>query len=69
MFHADSQERRTSSAPNAARGGSSGSQSVVTDPRWGAIVARDARADGQFYYAVASTGVYCRPSCAASSSA
>jgi AraC family transcriptional regulator of adaptative response/methylated-DNA-[protein]-cysteine methyltransferase len=28
-------------------------------------VARDASADGQFFYAVASTGVYCRPSCAA----
>lgn len=59
------QETRTSSSPSAARTGSAGSQSVVTDPRWGAIVARDARADGQFFYAVASTGVYCRPSCAA----
>ena len=37
----------------------------VADPRWAAVVARDARADGQFFYAVASTGVYCRPSCAA----
>jgi len=35
------------------------------DPRWAAIVARDASADGQFFYAVATTGVYCRPSCAA----
>jgi AraC family transcriptional regulator of adaptative response/methylated-DNA-[protein]-cysteine methyltransferase len=26
---------------------------------------RDSRADGRFYYAVATTGVYCRPSCAA----
>ncbi|MBM3783074.1 MAG: bifunctional DNA-binding transcriptional regulator/O6-methylguanine-DNA methyltransferase Ada [Acidobacteria bacterium] len=33
------------------------------DARWNAVVARDARADGQFYYSVATTGVYCRPSC------
>lgn len=35
------------------------------DPRWAAVVARDPRADGTFYYSVATTGVYCRPSCAA----
>ena len=29
------------------------------------MVARDASFDGQFYYSVATTGVYCRPSCAA----
>ena len=33
--------------------------------RWAAVQQRDAGADGRFYYAVASTGVYCRPSCAA----
>ncbi|WP_239025151.1 bifunctional DNA-binding transcriptional regulator/O6-methylguanine-DNA methyltransferase Ada [Rhodoligotrophos defluvii] len=35
------------------------------DPRWQAVVDRDARSDGQFVYAVKTTGVYCRPSCAA----
>lgn len=35
------------------------------DARWRAVVDRDRDADGRFYYAVASTGVYCRPSCAA----
>jgi AraC family transcriptional regulator of adaptative response/methylated-DNA-[protein]-cysteine methyltransferase len=35
------------------------------DPRWAAVVARDSHADGQFVYAVSSTGVYCRPSCGA----
>ena len=35
------------------------------DARWDAVVARDAAFDGQFYYSVATTGVYCRPSCAA----
>ncbi len=31
--------------------------------RWTAIVTRDPRADGQFFYSVKTTGVYCRPSC------
>src|SRR5262245_14827113 len=35
------------------------------DPRWMSIVNRDASSDGQFYYSVKTTGVYCRPSCAA----
>ena len=30
-----------------------------------AVAARDGRADGRFVYAVVTTGVYCRPSCAA----
>ncbi|HXX28731.1 MAG TPA: bifunctional DNA-binding transcriptional regulator/O6-methylguanine-DNA methyltransferase Ada [Terriglobales bacterium] len=30
---------------------------------WQAIQARDATQDGQFVFAVSSTGVYCRPSC------
>ena len=33
------------------------------DPRWAAVMARDRRADGTFYYSVQTTGVYCRPSC------
>ncbi|MGN6648769.1 bifunctional DNA-binding transcriptional regulator/O6-methylguanine-DNA methyltransferase Ada [Trinickia sp.] len=32
--------------------------------RWDAVTQRDAHADGAFYYAVATTGVFCRPSCA-----
>ena len=35
------------------------------DPRWNAVVARDAGQDGEFVFAVSSTGVYCRPSCPA----
>jgi AraC family transcriptional regulator of adaptative response/methylated-DNA-[protein]-cysteine methyltransferase len=37
---------------------------TLTDPRWVAVVARDPKADGQFFYSVKTTGVYCRPSCA-----
>ena len=33
--------------------------------RWSAVQARDNEADGAFYYSVATTGVYCRPICAA----
>ncbi len=37
---------------------------TVSDPRWAAVAARDAKADGSFFYSVRTTGVYCRPSCA-----
>ena len=39
--------------------------SIVNDPRWMRMVSRDATADGSFVYSVKTTGVYCRPSCAA----
>src|SRR5215216_7274922 len=38
---------------------------TVNDSRWASVVARDPEADGTFYYSVQTTGVYCRPSCAA----
>ena len=38
---------------------------AMKDPRWAAVVARDFDADGKFFYSVKTTGVYCRPSCAA----
>ena len=38
---------------------------LLNDPRWTALVNRDRNADGAFFYSVASTGVYCRPSCGA----
>lgn len=31
--------------------------------KWQALVERDTRADGRFVYAVATTGIYCRPGC------
>lgn len=33
------------------------------DDRWTAVLTRDPAADGHFFYAVASTGIYCYPSC------
>jgi AraC family transcriptional regulator of adaptative response/methylated-DNA-[protein]-cysteine methyltransferase len=36
---------------------------VANDPRWARIVARDRSANGELWYSVTTTGVYCRPSC------
>jgi AraC family transcriptional regulator, regulatory protein of adaptative response / methylated-DNA-[protein]-cysteine methyltransferase len=36
---------------------------VELDPRWARVLARDRSADGKLWYSVATTGVYCRPSC------
>lgn len=33
------------------------------DARWRAVVACDSHADGAFFYAVKTTGIFCRPSC------
>ena len=38
---------------------------TTSDPRWPSILARNTQADGSFVYAVTTTGVFCRPSCAA----
>jgi AraC family transcriptional regulator of adaptative response/methylated-DNA-[protein]-cysteine methyltransferase len=35
------------------------------DRYWEAVIARDSKHDGDFFFAVSTTGVYCRPSCAA----
>jgi AraC family transcriptional regulator of adaptative response/methylated-DNA-[protein]-cysteine methyltransferase len=37
----------------------------LDDQRWQAVQKRDINADGQFVFAVRSTGIYCRPSCPA----
>ena len=33
------------------------------DDRWAAVDRRDRAADGAFYVAVKTTGIYCRPNC------
>src|SRR5919112_164353 len=38
---------------------------ALTDDRWQAVVNRDRGRDGQFVFAVSTTGIYCRPSCPA----
>lgn len=37
----------------------------VEDSRYEAVSSRDARFDGVFFFAVSTTGIYCRPSCPA----
>jgi AraC family transcriptional regulator, regulatory protein of adaptative response / methylated-DNA-[protein]-cysteine methyltransferase len=39
-------------------------QIADADRRWTSVLNRDRAADGAFVYAVSSTGIYCRPSCA-----
>jgi AraC family transcriptional regulator of adaptative response/methylated-DNA-[protein]-cysteine methyltransferase len=48
-----------SSTPELSR------RNAADDVRWDAVMARDASQDGKFVFGVSSTGVYCRPSCAA----
>src|SRR5215218_2098842 len=38
---------------------------TLADDRWQAVVNRDRGRDGEFVFAVSTTGVYCRPSCPA----
>ncbi|MBA4048049.1 MAG: bifunctional DNA-binding transcriptional regulator/O6-methylguanine-DNA methyltransferase Ada [Sphingomonas sp.] len=38
---------------------------IDSDAAWAAFIARDRHSDGRFVGAVRSTGIYCRPSCAA----
>lgn len=40
-------------------------QKTLNDPRWQQVLGRDATVDGQFFYSVSTTGIYCRPSCGA----
>ena len=40
-------------------------QTPIDEARWAAVVGRDRDADGQFFFSVRTTGVYCRPSCGA----
>jgi AraC family transcriptional regulator of adaptative response/methylated-DNA-[protein]-cysteine methyltransferase len=37
--------------------------SVTDVTRWAAVIERNSHFDGSFVYSVATTGVYCRPSC------
>jgi AraC family transcriptional regulator of adaptative response/methylated-DNA-[protein]-cysteine methyltransferase len=56
---------RQESIMNASAKNAQRAATITSDPRWSALTNRDATADGTFYYSVSTTGVYCRPSCAA----
>lgn len=53
-----------SAVNNSSAGNTSDRKQFNTDDeRWEAIVHRDPNANGEFFYSVKTTGVYCRPSC------
>jgi AraC family transcriptional regulator of adaptative response/methylated-DNA-[protein]-cysteine methyltransferase len=62
-----SQPRHTGIAAHNHTGQRDSSASAVPSlfpgRQWQQVLQRDASADGQFFYAVKSTGIYCRPSC------
>lgn len=51
--------------PKVKRMNATANTPITNDPRWNQLVTRDKSADGTFFYSVATTGVYCRPSCGA----
>jgi AraC family transcriptional regulator of adaptative response/methylated-DNA-[protein]-cysteine methyltransferase len=61
MTHKDRPLKAMTSAPELP----AQARAVMRDPRWASVVARDPHADDTFFFAVKTTGVYCRPSCAA----
>src|SRR5687768_11386136 len=51
---------------NSAKEKSGAQHSYVSDEqRWNALVRRERNAEGKFFYSVNTTGIYCRPACAA----
>jgi len=39
------------------------SNEIITDEKWQAIIGNDASYNNQFFYAVKTTGIFCKPSC------
>src|SRR2546422_933284 len=52
-------------AVTAKRTTHTGAQVEDDEAFWRAVLERDARFDGRIFFAVRSTGIYCRPSCPA----
>jgi AraC family transcriptional regulator of adaptative response/methylated-DNA-[protein]-cysteine methyltransferase len=48
-----------------AKDKNTGARYASENARWRALVQRDPRADGHFFYSVRTTGIYCVPSCSA----
>lgn len=56
---------RSSDTATDSANRTSGARYATDDAKWAAVVARDKQADGEFFYSVRTTGVFCRPSCGA----
>lgn len=54
---------QTALEPTANKIAAAGRAFETDERRWAAVQARDAAADGHFFLAVKTTGIYCRPSC------
>lgn len=64
MKRTTSRASRGGARPTAGSSASANTTDTDTDARrWRAVTERDPAADGQFFYSVSTTGVYCRPSC------
>ncbi len=55
--------KKPTADPQIATAASTVARFSGDEDRWAAVVHRDTRADGVFYYSVRTTGVFCRPSC------
>ena len=54
---------RKSRIASPTKRGYAGSMQTELQNKWQQVLARDARQDGRFVFAVRTTGVFCRPSC------
>lgn len=61
----DRKDRSAAGRRGAYKGAMEMRKPLDTDAAWSAVMARDRRADGRFVTGVLTTGIYCRPSCAA----
>jgi AraC family transcriptional regulator of adaptative response/methylated-DNA-[protein]-cysteine methyltransferase len=65
ILAAENLKQMPSRQPNPPTATTTEDHSPTDERRWNAVLAREAARDGEFVFAVSSTGVYCRPSCAA----
>ena len=65
VIHSNSAETTGFGATDLAAAGQRQNQKQKNDQCWDVVLARDSSHDGEFVFAVSTTGVYCRPSCPA----
>src|SRR5512138_1167319 len=68
MHRFDRKRRSSAARPIRTMAGTSSRKPVMSTTNdtqlWNAVVNRDTADTGEFFYAVKTTGVYCRPTCA-----
>jgi AraC family transcriptional regulator of adaptative response/methylated-DNA-[protein]-cysteine methyltransferase len=65
ILEAESLQTMPVSQPNSVGASSVDATGTKDQQRWGAVVARDSTRNGEFVFAVKTTGIYCKPSCPA----